>query len=151
MKIQGVCKQGLVGASETEGDRRRCAAGMWLKDMSYSYGGMHFSCDSRVCEKNTPPEKKTCGKSSFQSTKSGAGEQFLPLDCFAKARAKGFFFTDTGIVVYDNVGCKYGQRNTQTKAWQALDPRSPWNSKHKKQTVCVLLDTDRINQHTKIN
>ena len=36
-----------------------------------------------------PPEKKTLGKISFQSTKSGAGEQFLLQDCMAKAPIKG--------------------------------------------------------------
>ena len=36
------------------------------------------------------------GKSS-QSTESGAGEQFLPLDCVAKVRAQGsFLFADAG-------------------------------------------------------
>ena len=33
--------------------------------------------DTGVCEKNTPPEKKTLGKISL--TKSGDGEQFLLL------------------------------------------------------------------------
>ena len=42
-----------------------------------------------VCEKNTPPENHIRGKISFQSTKSGAGEQFLLLDCKARAFAKG--------------------------------------------------------------
>ena len=31
-----------------------------------------------VCEKNTPPEKKTCGTISFESAESAAGER-LPL------------------------------------------------------------------------
>ena len=31
--------------------------------------------------KNTPPQKKTLWNISFQSTKWGAGEQPLPLDC----------------------------------------------------------------------
>ena len=53
-----------------------------------------------VCEKNTPPEKKKDGNIGFGNTESGAGEQFLLLDCMAKARAKGvFLFTDTGIFV----------------------------------------------------
>ena len=30
---------------------------------------------------------------SLQSAKSGAGEQFLPVDCMAKARVKGMFFS----------------------------------------------------------
>ena len=51
-----------------------------------------------VRDKNTPPEKKMRGKSSFQSTNSGAGLQFLLLDCRAKACTKGLrIFTDTGI------------------------------------------------------
>ena len=44
-----------------------------------------------VCE-NTPPENETLWKISFQSTKSGAGEQFLPLDGIARARIRGCFF-----------------------------------------------------------
>ena len=43
-----------------------------------------------VSEKNTPPEKRTPGKTSLRSTKSGAGQQILPLDCRAGACAKGF-------------------------------------------------------------
>ena len=45
-----------------------------------------------VCEKNTAPEKKACGKISFQSNKSGAGQQLLLQDCRAKARTKGVLF-----------------------------------------------------------
>ena len=48
--------------------------------------------DTGVCETNTPPEKKTLGKTSLQSAKSGAGEQFLPLDCRANAHIKGVVF-----------------------------------------------------------
>ena len=48
--------------------------------------------------KNTPPENNTHWNISFQSTKSGAGKQFLPLDFRTVALRKGvFFFTDTGI------------------------------------------------------
>ena len=45
-----------------------------------------------VCEKNTHLEKNTCGKTSFQSDKSWAGEHFLLLDCKAKAHLKGPYF-----------------------------------------------------------
>ena len=46
--------------------------------------------DTGVCEKSTPPEKNNRHWIvSFQSTKSGAGEQFLLLDCRARACAKG--------------------------------------------------------------
>ena len=41
-----------------------------------------------VCEKNTPPEKNTRWTTSFQSTKSGAGLQFLLWDCRARACAQ---------------------------------------------------------------
>ena len=44
-----------------------------------------------VCERSIPPDKKTGGKRSFEKTKLGAGEQFLPLDCRAKAGAQGVF------------------------------------------------------------
>ena len=58
--------------------------------------------------KNTPPEKRTLGKTSLKSTKSGAGEGFLLLGCMAKATAKGMFlFTDTG-------------RNRHAKSWHPL-------------------------------
>ena len=42
-----------------------------------------------VCEKNTPREKNTHWNVSVQSTKSGAGLQFLLWDCRAEACAKG--------------------------------------------------------------
>ena len=48
--------------------------------------------DTGVCEKNTPPEKKTLRKIGSQSGKSGAGEQFLPLDCKAEVHLKGVLF-----------------------------------------------------------
>ena len=47
--------------------------------------------------KNTPPEKKTCGKNSFQSTKSEGGYQFLLLDCRARARTKRVFFSQAPV------------------------------------------------------
>ena len=37
---------------------------------------------------NTPPERRTRRNTSFQNTKSGAGEQFLLQDCRAKADTK---------------------------------------------------------------
>ena len=43
------------------------------------------------CGKASPPEKKTCGKISFQNTKSGAGELVLLLGFRAKAHLKGRF------------------------------------------------------------
>ena len=51
----------------------------------------------RCLWKNTPPEKNTGGKTGFQSTKSGAGEQFLLLDFMAKARIKGVVVSQTPV------------------------------------------------------
>ena len=48
--------------------------------------------DTGACERNTPPENTTPWNISFQSTKSGAGLQFLQLGRMAKAQAKGVFF-----------------------------------------------------------
>ena len=55
-----------------------------------------------VCEKNTPPEKNARWNISFQSTKSGAGEQFL-----LSSHKKECFFTDTGI----RLSCYHNQCN----------------------------------------
>ena len=50
----------------------------------------------RCLQKSTPPEKSTRRNICFQSAKSGAGEQFLLLDCRARTSAQGvFLFTDT--------------------------------------------------------
>ena len=45
-----------------------------------------------VSVKKHPPEKQTCGKTTFQSIKSGAGAQFLMLSCMAKVRPKKMLF-----------------------------------------------------------
>ena len=55
-------------------------------------------CGTGVCEKCTPPEKKTRGNISFRSTISGGVEQFLLLDFMAKASTKGVFFSQTPVV-----------------------------------------------------
>ena len=47
-----------------------------------------YTYDSGVCEKITPEEKKTREHVCFENTKSGAGEQFLLLDCRARACAR---------------------------------------------------------------
>ena len=47
--------------------------------------------------KNTPPEKNTQWSTSFQSTESGAGKQFLLLDCRARACAKAAFCSQTPV------------------------------------------------------
>ena len=55
-------------------------------------------CGTGVCEKNTPPEKKTFGEIIFRSTKSGAGGQVLLQDCRAKAGIQEVFsFSQTPV------------------------------------------------------
>ena len=49
--------------------------------------------ENDVCANDTPPENKTIREMSFQSTKSGAGEQFPPLDSMARARLEGAFLS----------------------------------------------------------
>ena len=46
-------------------------------------------CAAGVCEKNYIQDTKILGSITLKTTKSGAGEQFLPLDCAATARRKG--------------------------------------------------------------
>ena len=42
-----------------------------------------------VCEMNTPSDKNTGWKVSFDNIESGAGLQFLPQGCMAKVRVNG--------------------------------------------------------------
>ena len=54
-------------------------------------------CDTGASERNTPPEKKTPERTTFQDTKSGGEEQLLQ-DGRANARVKEvFLFTETGM------------------------------------------------------
>ena len=64
------------------------------------YVYIHIYIHTGVCEKNTPPEKNTGGEISFESTESGAGEQFPPLDCKVDAHVKGVFSADIGMLDY---------------------------------------------------
>ena len=51
--------------------------------------------------KNTPAEKRTLGNISLKNTKLGAGQEFVLLVRWSKARVKGIvLFTDTGIRTY---------------------------------------------------
>ena len=52
-----------------------------------------------VCEQDAPPEKKTYGKTTSQSTKSGAGEQFLLQPYEAEAPVNGVSFSQTPVGV----------------------------------------------------
>ena len=49
--------------------------------------------DACVCQTNTPPEKKTPGKISLKNIRSETAEEFLLLDCTAKAHVIGVFFS----------------------------------------------------------
>ena len=53
----------------------------------------HSSVLTGVGETNTPPDKKTGWKISFESTKSRAGLQFLLPGPMAKAQVKGVFLS----------------------------------------------------------
>ena len=72
--------------------------------------GAGFGIQIDVCEKNTPPEKKTCRKNSFQNTELGGGQQFLLLDCRARACTKGVFFSQTPVGPAD---CNHCNRNQE--------------------------------------
>ena len=63
-----------------------------------------------VCDKKQPPDNNNLGKISLQSAKSGAGEQFLPLDSRAEVHLiRGVFLSQAGItreckdVVFEDV------------------------------------------------
>ena len=77
------------------------------------YVYIHIYIYIYICICISPPEEKALEKIGSQSTKSETGEQFLPLDCMAKARTKGVFFTDTGImeVMIPNLGIAWKQTN----------------------------------------
>ena len=79
------------------------------------------SRDTGVCEKNTPPEKNTGWKISFENTKSRAGLQFLLVGRMAKARAKrSVFFTDTGIRLFGGTNVIQSILNRTTAKWSAM-------------------------------
>ena len=50
-----------------------------------------------VCERSTPPDKKTGWTISLESIKSGAGEELLLLSCRAKAHVKGMCCSQTTV------------------------------------------------------
>ena len=56
-----------------------------LASLTWDGGYSSFLSERR----NAPPEKKRRGTSCFQTTRSGGGEQFVPLDSMAKACVKG--------------------------------------------------------------
>ena len=59
----------------------------------------HIYCsDTSVCETNTPPEEKTFVLIRLTNIKLGAGEEFLQLDCQAKAGRKGVLFSQTPVL-----------------------------------------------------
>ena len=85
------------------------------------------SCQIAVSDKHTPLDKKALGKTSFQSTNSGAGEQFLPPDCRAKACQKEFFFSDAGIVFCPSSWvCETGISLLRLQTSSNSSPQSEW-------------------------
>ena len=85
-----------------------------LLRLSKIYRGNHLS--TGLCDKNTPPEKKTLGSIRFQSTESRAGLQFPHVDSMAKATTKGrLFFTHNFVCRRSNCqGQQLQQRDAQT-------------------------------------
>ena len=72
--------------------------------------------------KNTPPDKKTGWEVGSESTKSGAGSQFLLLGRTAKAHGKGCsFFTDTGSDTGSNPSSTHLSANTDNDARTGSD------------------------------
>ena len=73
--------------------------------------------------KSTPSDNYRYWKIGFQSTKSGAGLQFLPLNCRARARREGVFFHR-----HRHHCCSYlytyGQFSTNRYGNMRLAPRS---------------------------
>ena len=68
------------------GPARRRLSGTWL-EKEHVRGTNNKTTIYRCLQKTM--KKKTHGNTSYQSTKPGIGEQFLLLDCTAKARIKG--------------------------------------------------------------
>ena len=56
--------------------------------------------------KNTPPERKTLGTFSLKHSKSGAGEQLLPLVCMAKARVNRVVFLQTPVSIHKQLAAR---------------------------------------------
>ena len=95
----------------------------------YEYNSYTYRYHTGVCEKNTPPEKRTLGKIGFRSTKSGAGEQFLPLECKAKACAKAVSFSETPVRITEGPGprscpCRVSARHGRARGCSA-ERRAP--------------------------
>ena len=67
-------------------------------------------------KENTSRENNSHWNIGFQSTKSGAGEQFLLLDCRARACAKGVLFSQTPVAVTLALVIKCGNDDDDTTA-----------------------------------
>ena len=100
-------------------------------------GVLYSSSQSiQVSEKHTPLKKTTRGRTSSQSTQSGAGEQFLPLDIGANARRKGVVFSQTpvvkGVIVKLELShpkvSLHTTRVTRSRAERSAGLRETWHS-----------------------
>ena len=63
---------------------------VWVRALELLSGYANSSC-ADACEKSSPPEKETRGKTGFQSAGSGGGEQSL-LDREARTPIEGASF-----------------------------------------------------------
>ena len=83
-----------------------------------------------VCEKSTPPEKRTRRKISFKHTKSGALSQFMLQVCRATAGIKGVFCSQTPVsYVCDMLRRSVPCRATPPTHWHVV-PLIGWSQRH---------------------
>ena len=70
-------------------------------------------------------KKKACGIISFQSTRSGAGEQFLLQDCRAKPGIKGVFSSQKPVFVaaVESLSLPLAIRNNKSLPLAAMKPK----------------------------
>ena len=105
-------------------------------------------CFYRCCEKNTPPEKKTLGKTSLKNTKSEAGAGVMMLFYKAEARAKGMFLHRHRYVccsrkthqqkrVRGGIGYCGSFRATQVRPITACAPSAPAGSGYRHELVII--------------
>ena len=87
----------LFGDSLLLETNRAILANALCSEQSPTTSALVLYSHTGVCEKNTPPEKNECGKTSFQSAKSGAGKQLpLPARTPEGLPKRSVYFADTG-------------------------------------------------------
>ena len=78
-----------------------------------------------VSEKNKHSGENTCGKTSLQSAKSGAGEQFLRLISMATVRPKGMCFSQTPVSAFCCYSVSGRARTMNSPVSAYMDSLSP--------------------------